>query len=495
MDGTSRRGVRRHLSLLVSGALVLVMGSLGLLAGHLAGQQALEVHREDRLQLQLRLAGLVEQYTQLIGAEVVDRLAPGPAWGAQPGDPATAARLEELVGAARSLDFGAVLLGPTAQPLAGWSTTGAFPAPDDPGWEPLRAAVRAPEPGVLPVSGVMAAGDRQVLALAVPADLADGTRGLLVGLWEPACGALQQYVSGLKYGSTGHGYVLDARGLALAAPTPAAVGEPLPLAGLRAGLAARDDDAGILDTDDGEGLVTSYARAGTTGWTALTPQSRDEFEGALKRSSLWVDVALVGLILAAGTGLVVLHGKREAALRVVALRDELTGLYNRRGWFVLAEHELERARRTSSARVLLFVDLDGLKQVNDSLGHREGDRAIADAASVLLAASRASDLVGRLGGDEFVLLLGDDGQAGAARRRLLDALDVHNARSGAGFELRLSVGAEVWFPDEACSLDELVRRADAGMYADKASKPDRGVGLLRVPAQRDAADPAGADAR
>lgn len=495
MDGSSRRGVRRHLPLLISGALVLVMGLFGLLAGHLAGQQALEVHRKDRVQLQLRLAGLVQQYTQLIGAEVVDRLALGQAWSTQPGDAATVARLEELVEAARSLDFGAVLLGPTAQPLAGWSTTGSFPSPDDPGWEPLRVAVRAAEPGVLPLSGVMIAGDREVLALAVPADLADGTRGLLVGLWEPARAALQQYVSDLQYGSTGHGYALDATGLAIAAPTPDAIGEPLPLVGLRAGLAARDDDAGILYTDDDGGLVTSYARAGATGWIALTPQSREEFEGALKRSSRWVDVCLVGLILAAGTGLVVLHRKREAALRVVALRDDLTGLYNRRGWFVLAEHELERARRTSSARVLLFVDLDGLKQVNDSLGHREGDRAIVDAASVLLAASRASDLVGRLGGDEFVLLLGDDGQAGVARRRLLGALDAHNARSGAGFELRLSVGAEVWFPDEACSLDELVRRADAGMYADKASKPDRGVGLLRVPSQRDAADPAGVDAR
>lgn len=488
MGGSTRRGLRRHLSLLVSGVLVLVMGSLGLLAGHLAGQQALEVHREDRLQLQVRLAGLVEQYTHLIGAEVVDRLAPSPVWSTQPGDPATVARLEELVEAARSLDFGAVLLGPTAQPLAGWSTTGAFPSRDDPGWEPLRAAVRAAKPGVLPLSGVMDVGDRKVLALAVPAALADGTRGLLIGLWEPARAALQQYVSDLQYGSTGRGYALDATGLVIAAPTPDAMGKPLPLAGLRAGLAARDDDAGILDTDDDDGLVTSYAQAGDTGWMAVTPQSRDEFEGALKRSSLWVDVALVGLILAAGTGLVVLHRKREAALEVVSLRDELTGLYNRRGWFLLAEHELVRARRTATARVLLFIDLDGLKLVNDSLGHREGDRAIVAAASVLRAASRASDLVGRLGGDEFVLLLGNDGQAGAARRRLLDALDAHNTGSGAGFELRLSVGTEVWLRDEDCSLDELVRRADAGMYADKASKPHRGVGLLRLPAQRDAGE-------
>lgn len=495
MAGSSRLGLSRHLTLIVSGALVLVMGGLGLLAGHLAAQQALDVHRADRVQLQLRLGGLVQQYAQMIGAEVVDRLAGGPAWSTTPGDPATTARLEALVEAARSLDVGAVLLGPTAQPLAGWSTTGSFPAPDDPGWEPLRTTVRAAEPGVLPLSALLDLPDGHALALAVPATLADGTRGLLVGLWDPARSGLQQYLSDQQYGSTGQGFVVDSFGRAIAGPTVTDIGRPLPMPELRARFEDRPGGAGLLDTDDRGGLVTSFAAAGRTGWTTLTPQSREEFEGDLRRSSRWVDAALVGLILAAGTGLVVLHRKREAALHAVALCDELTGLYNRRGWFLLAEHELERARRTSSARVLLFVDLDGLKHVNDSLGHREGDRAIADVASVLLAASRASDLVGRVGGDEFVLLLGDDGQAGAARGRLLEALETHNARSGAGFELRLSVGAAVWFPDEACTLDELVRRADEGMYVDKASKPDRSVGLLRVPAPRDGSEPSGVEAR
>lgn len=493
MSGRLRQGVRRHLSFLVSGALVLVMGVLGLLAGHLAGQQALDVHREDRVQLTIRLAGLVQQYAQLIGAEVADRLAPSPAWSSRPGDPATTARLEELVGSARSLDHGAVLLGPAAQPLATWSTTGSFPAFDDPGWEPLRAAVRAAEPRVLPLSGVMDVDGGHVLAMAVPAVLDDGTRGLLVGLWDPAHGALQQYVSDLQHGATGQGYVVDATGRALAGPSAGAIGEPIALPQLRAALAARDDESGFLHTDDVDGLVASYARAGRTGWTIVTPQGQDEFEGALQRSGRMVEIAVVALILAAGTGLIVMHGKREAALRFVALRDELTGLHNRRGWFLLAEHELERARRGAGPRVLLFVDLDGLKSINDSLGHREGDRAIADSASVLLAASRASDLVGRLGGDEFVVLLGDDGQLAVARRRLRDALVAHNARSDAGFELRLSVGADVWFPDDGCSLDELVRRADAGMYADKAGKPDRAVGLLRVPGRRSTSAPIGAD--
>lgn len=484
MDWSARTGLRRHLSLLVSGGLVLLIGLLGLVAGDQAGKQAREVHREDRLQLQQRLAGLVDQYALISAAEVNDKLEAGPAWSTRPGDPATVARLRDLVDGTRALDVGAVLVDPLGRPLAAWSATGAVPAQDDPGWKPLRADVRQPVEGAVPLSDVMQVGNAHALAMGLPVPLQGGGRGLLIGLWDPARGALQTYVSKLAYGKTGHGYVLDGAGHVIAGPASADIGHPLPLHQLREAVADGGAEGMAETSDRGQELVSSFAVAGSTGWTAVTPQSRDEFEGALVRSGHLVEAAVVALLLIAGTSMVVLHRKRETALESVALRDDLTGLYNRRGWFVLAEHELERARRAASARVLLFVDLDGLKQVNDVLGHREGDRAIADAARVLTAASRSSDLVGRLGGDEFVLLLGDDGHADVARRRLVDALDVHNAGSGAGFELRMAIGAEVWFPDEACTLDELVRRADADMYVDKISRPGRHEGLLRLPHQR-----------
>ncbi len=488
MELRARTGLRRHLSLLVSGGLVLLIGLLGLVAGHAAGKQAREVHREDRLQLQQRLSGLVDQYALISAAEVLDKLEAGPAWSTTTGAPATVARLQALVDGTRSLDAGAVLVSPLGQPIASWSAGGALPARDDPGWKPLRADVLKPQPGAVPLSDVMQAGAGHVLAMGLPVALEGGGRGLLLGLWYPAKGALQTYVSKLTYGKTGHGYVLDGAGKVIAGPTDAGIGSPLPLRELREAVAT-GGPTGIVETaDGGQELVSSYALAGPTGWTAVTPQDRDEFEGDLVRSGRLVEVAVVALLLIAGTGLVVLHRKRETALESVALRDELTGLYNRRGWFALAEHDLERARRQGSPRVLLFIDLDGLKQVNDVLGHREGDRAIADAAAVLTAASRSSDLVGRLGGDEFVLLVGEDGKAGVARRRLMDALEAHNAGSGADFELRLSIGAEVWFPDEACTLDELVRRADAEMYVDKSSRPQRHEGLLRMPTQRTGAD-------
>lgn len=499
MNVRTRTGMRRHLSLVVSGGLVLVIGLLGVVAGNAAGNQAREVHREDRLALQRTLAGLVSQYVLLSAAEVADALGGSGAWSTAVGDPGSVERLRDLVMTTRALDAGAVLVSPAGRPLASWAPPGfELPAGDDPGWAPLRATA-ASGGGVLPLSGVLlGGGGRPLLAMGLPVALAGGQRGLVVGLWDARASALQGYVAELRYEETGHGYVIDAAGRAVAGPDAAAVGELLPEAELRA--AVSTGRTGVVETGGrDDALLTSYASAGDTGWTALTPQDLDEFEGALVRSNRLVQVAVVALLLIAGTGLVVLHRKREGALESVALRDELTGLYNRRGWFVLAEHELERARRQRSPRVLLFVDLDGLKQVNDALGHREGDRAIFDAARVLTTASRSSDLVGRLGGDEFVLLLGEDGRADIARRRLAEALEQHNLSSSAAFELRLSIGAEVWFPTEACTLDELVRRADADMYADKTSRPSRHQGLLRLPVPRgqaDAADSrAGADVR
>ena len=149
----------------------------------------------------------------------------------------------------------------------------------------------------------------------------------------------------------------------------------------------------------------------------------------------------------------------------------------------MAELELARAARSGETRLAVFIDLDGLKQVNDILGHEEGDRAIASAAAVLRAACRSGDVLGRLGGDEFVVLLGDGADATVARQRIHGALDEFNAASSAAFDLRFSIGAELWNPDQPCSVDELVRRADARMYAHKQSRTDRYDNLIRVPAQ------------
>jgi diguanylate cyclase (GGDEF)-like protein len=161
-------------------------------------------------------------------------------------------------------------------------------------------------------------------------------------------------------------------------------------------------------------------------------------------------------------------------LRQLATVDELTGLANRRGFFALGEHELLVAARTRSAVALLFVDVDGLKRVNDELGHSTGDLLLKEAADVIRETIRASDLAGRLGGDEFcVLLLGDpelDPHRALDRMRATTA--VHNERSGRGFHLSLSIGLSAISAGRSVTLEELIDAADEGMYEDKRGKRD-----------------------
>ena len=475
----------RHRSLVVSGVLVLVLGGLGVGAGEHAERQAISAHRENRLLLQQTLSDLTAKTMHVYADEVLDELgglpeeAP-PAWSAAPGDPRTIERLRALTADTDLIDAGALLVDPTGAPLGGWSPTGVLPAADDPGWRPLREAVARGD-GSLPLSDVLRQGGEPVLAMALPVRLSDGRVGAVIGLWRPADNALHQFTAQLHEGRPGVGFVVDSAGIVIAGLNKSDVGRPVPLSGVLAGI--REAPSAVIDTtEDGAGWVTTYARAGTSGWTGLTAQRAADFEGDLRSSARLAQVAVVALLLVAGCVLVLVHGRREQALRRMSQHDELTGIYNRRGWFTRASAELEAAKRAGQSRALLFVDLDGLKQVNDLLGHREGDRAITAAAQVLVTAARGTDVVGRLGGDEFVLLVGEDG-AEQARDRVRAALAEHNAGSGDGFELRLSVGAEVWFPEEGCSLDELVRRADALMYAEKTRRPGRSDGVVRAPRQ------------
>ena len=476
-----RRGPRRLVTLGVSGGLVLLLGVLGLGAGWQAGERATAAQRSEREALQSTLAGLVEQYVRTSAGDLLRSAGTEP-WqqeGAQE-------RLRRVVAGALFTDSGAVLVDGVGRRLATWSPEGTtVPDAADPGWAPLRASAMARR---LPVSGVLSAGGVPVTAVAVPVALADGGRGLVVGLAAGRVSALQGYVERLRYGRTGQGFVVDGQGLVVAGAAQGLVSRRLEAAPLSVVLEGRPSGLATYRTD-GRDRTVSWARAGATGWTALTVQDDAEFSGPLRSSSQRAQVLVAALLLIAGTGLVVLHRKRESALERIALHDDLTGLYNRRGWFALAEAELARAARQDRERVLLFVDLDGLKQVNDVLGHREGDRAIAAAAAVLQDAALDGDIVGRLGGDEFVLLLGEDGDAAGGRTRVLAALAAHNARSRAPFEVRLSLGAEVWFPQARLTLDELVRRADASMYADKAGRTDRHDGVVRVPRPRDGAVP------
>jgi diguanylate cyclase (GGDEF)-like protein len=164
----------------------------------------------------------------------------------------------------------------------------------------------------------------------------------------------------------------------------------------------------------------------------------------------------------------------QEELRQLATVDELTGLANRRGFFALGEHQLLVSARTRAAVALLFVDVDGLKKVNDELGHSMGDQLLKEAADVIRETIRTSDLAGRIGGDEFcVLLVGDpEVHPHRALERLRDMTAAHNQRPGRDFLLSLSIGLSAIPPGRSVTLEELIDAADEGMYEDKRGKRD-----------------------
>jgi diguanylate cyclase (GGDEF)-like protein/PAS domain S-box-containing protein len=166
--------------------------------------------------------------------------------------------------------------------------------------------------------------------------------------------------------------------------------------------------------------------------------------------------------------------RMEEALRAMALVDDLTGLYNRRGFFSLAEQQLKMTHRAKRKLLLLFADFDGLKQINDALGHPEGDRALVEVAEVFRETFRESDIVARIGGDEFVVLAVETNRAGpeALTSRLQEALKARNAGEGRRYRLALSVGVARYDPKRPCSMDELLARADRAMYEQKRSEAE-----------------------
>ena len=163
--------------------------------------------------------------------------------------------------------------------------------------------------------------------------------------------------------------------------------------------------------------------------------------------------------------------KAEAEVRQLALTDELTALYNRRGFFLLAGQQLKIAQRTQLPCCLLFADVDGLKQINDTFGHEVGDRAIVDASQLLKQTFRDADIIARLGGDEFVILIpaGSD-SVDILCLRLQTNIDEFNQAAARSYQLAMSVGVQICALTDDPSLEQLLAQADKLMYEHKRLK-------------------------
>ncbi|MEN6359099.1 MAG: PAS domain S-box protein [Smithella sp.] len=164
--------------------------------------------------------------------------------------------------------------------------------------------------------------------------------------------------------------------------------------------------------------------------------------------------------------------RMEEKLRSISITDELTGLYNRRGFISLSEQQIKIAKRARMNMLLFFADLDKLKQINDTFGHQEGDNAIVEGAAVLREVFRESDIIGRIGGDEFAVLTTNTTEETREllTMRIHDILDAHNRFEGRHYHLSFSIGVAHYNSEATGSLDDLMVQADTLMYQEKKNK-------------------------
>lgn len=171
--------------------------------------------------------------------------------------------------------------------------------------------------------------------------------------------------------------------------------------------------------------------------------------------------------------------EHEIAFTELAITDELTGLSNRRGMHLLGVQAIDVCARLSLPAVLVFVDLDNLKPINDGFGHEVGDRAIRVVADAMASSFRSAGVIARVGGDELCALLVATESHDEPIRRLEQAV-AKAAEGDAGLrQLAVSVGLARFDPAEPVGLDDLIAEADAAMYAAKQSKSGRAARQVR----------------
>ena len=161
----------------------------------------------------------------------------------------------------------------------------------------------------------------------------------------------------------------------------------------------------------------------------------------------------------------------EMEIHVLSFRDELTGLYNLRGFSLLSEQVLRLAQRSQLPLSVLFIDLDHLKQINDSFGHDVGSTFLVEIAEILKQTFRETDVIGRVGGDEFaVVCQGSHVAISIAVQRLQATCALRNAESDRRFPLSVSMGFVTAEEQAGQSLKELLTEADKAMYEEKRRK-------------------------
>ncbi|HYF76503.1 MAG TPA: MASE3 domain-containing protein [Symbiobacteriaceae bacterium] len=161
--------------------------------------------------------------------------------------------------------------------------------------------------------------------------------------------------------------------------------------------------------------------------------------------------------------------RMEEELRSLSMLDELTGLYNRRGFLALAPKEMAAAERVGGSVALVMVDISGLKDINDAHGHLEGDRVLITMGHILREAFRESTVIARFGSDEFAVLapLFVGARPSMLVDRLERLLEDYNTTNGRNYEIRVNTGVARTQPQKQVSVHDLINQADNALYVEK----------------------------
>ncbi|HLI23459.1 MAG TPA: diguanylate cyclase, partial [Acidimicrobiales bacterium] len=354
--------LRSLLGVVVGVTLVILVTLSGLGATRILGNTAVTARRSDRVALQVTLSGLGRQYL-LFGLHDALVFAASQPWQLSPGSAVDAARLRAFTAANPVAGYGAQLVTPAGVVLSQYSSKGRLPAVTDPGLIPLWSGLKGGQPGL---SSVITDAGPPVFAIGVPVEVGGVPRAVLVGYAALRGSPLETYVSGLHQGRTGHNYVVDSEGQVAAGPV-AALGTVVAAqpALVRVG-AGRTGIIGFRQ--GGRAMIAAYSPIGIGGWSGLTLQTEQEFEGGIQADVRMVEL-LLGALLVVATGAIVFFGRRRSS----ALRREAE-------WLRMLVDTRERLRSAfedtpvGSAIVDVTDDVGKIIEVNPALCQLMGTR-------------------------------------------------------------------------------------------------------------------------
>jgi len=170
----------------------------------------------------------------------------------------------------------------------------------------------------------------------------------------------------------------------------------------------------------------------------------------------------------------IMRHKGRVELQSLSLVDDLTGLYNKRGFILFAQQQLSLSVRAKRGMILFFIKLNGLKEIKDKSGHQSGDLALIETASILKEVFRDSDIVGRHAEDEFTAIAIEsfDANNEIIITRLQDDLYSSNKQANRLYELSLSIGTAYYDTEELCSIEKLINRAEESMNEQRNKKKE-----------------------